>query len=294
MVGIVANEFEVDRDRLGLEQQGGARDRQFADAAGTEAAADHQTLRVPPILVAQEAADDQGELLREFLDRTLHQAGRGRLALVQQGGQFLLADAVAGFVAERIFAQLLQGLAPLFQDFPERVFAGPVANKALIVLDLEIVAVDADAGQHLGAVGRKLELVVGFFGHRPCDPKRQSKVNASAEPQVPGGASRRRRLLGPLPSPPWPPAAPPGRADQIRPRRRAVAAGEPASTGAQAQKKPVLARSHLLDRPALRTDIRTAACRGTPRNRRRQAGRRRPWAGRSSCSMSAALPSAFI
>jgi len=50
---------------------------------------------------------------------------------VEQGGQFLLADAVAGFVAERIFAQLLQGLAPLFQDFPERVFAGPVANKAL-------------------------------------------------------------------------------------------------------------------------------------------------------------------
>src|SRR5262245_10899799 len=176
MVGIAANEFQVDGNVIGLEQQTGAADRQLADPAGAKATADDQAFRVAPILEAQEAADHLGELLGEVFDRTLHQCGSGRVAFLQQGGELLLADVFAKLVAERILAEFLQGLTPLVDDLPEGLFAAPVADEALFVFDFEIVAVDPDAGQHRGAVRRQLELVVALFSHAPRYPKRQLRL----------------------------------------------------------------------------------------------------------------------
>ena len=65
---------------VGLEQYGLRADGQLADAAGAKAAADDEALRIAPILEAQEAADDLGQLLGEFLDRALHETRRLGLA----------------------------------------------------------------------------------------------------------------------------------------------------------------------------------------------------------------------
>ena len=137
-IGIVADKLEIDIDAVGLEQQAGAADGQLADAAGAEAAADDEAFRVAPILEPQEAADDQGELLGEVLDGALHDARGFGFALRQEVGELLLADLLAGFVAERILAQLLQRLAPFVENVPERVLAGLVADEAVLVLDFEL------------------------------------------------------------------------------------------------------------------------------------------------------------
>src|SRR6185503_2792756 len=52
-----------------------------------------------------------------------------------------------------VLACSAQGLAHIFKDIAERALARPVAEKALLVLDLHIVALDLDAGERRGAVG---------------------------------------------------------------------------------------------------------------------------------------------
>ncbi len=125
----------------------GAADHQFADAAGAEAAADHDPLGVLPALELEEAADDQRQLLREILDRALHDAGGLGVALGQQFVELFLGDLVARLVAERVVAGLAQRLAPVLDDVAERALAGAVADEAFVVLQLDVVAVDLDRGQ---------------------------------------------------------------------------------------------------------------------------------------------------
>ena len=72
-----------------------------------------------------------------------------------------LADLLGGFVAERIVAVLLQRLAQRIQDLPERALAGAVAEKAVVVLQFDIEAVDVDRRQP----GRA---VPGDAGGRQC------------------------------------------------------------------------------------------------------------------------------
>ena len=105
-VGIVADRLQVDCDLVGLEDDAGAADRQLADTAGAEAAADHDALGVAPGLRLEEAADDERQLLREILDRALHDGRRLEVALGEQRIELLLADLVARLVAERVVARL--------------------------------------------------------------------------------------------------------------------------------------------------------------------------------------------
>ncbi len=67
---------QVDGMPVRLEDDGGAADRELADAALAQPAADHDALGVLPFLEPQEAPDHRRELLRELLDGALDDAGR--------------------------------------------------------------------------------------------------------------------------------------------------------------------------------------------------------------------------
>ncbi len=153
LVGMVADRRELDVDAGRLQQHRGAADRELADAALAQAAADHDALGVAPALQAQEAADHGRELLGEILDRALDDAGRLRVALDEELVELLLRDLAARRLAERVLADLPQALAPILEDRPEGAVARAVADEALLVAQLDIVAVDDDRRQVIGAVG---------------------------------------------------------------------------------------------------------------------------------------------
>ena len=97
----------------------------------------------------------------EILDGALHDPGRVRIALGQQRVELLLADVLARLVAERVVAGLAQRLAPVLDDGAEGAFAGAVAQKTFVILQLDIVAVDIDGGQAGGAMrARRASVVV--------------------------------------------------------------------------------------------------------------------------------------
>src|ERR1700738_427081 len=124
IIGMIADRDQVDAPAFGLEDNVGARDRQFADPALAKAAADHDALGIGPGLGLEKAPGDISEFLSEFLDRAMHQRRRR--------DEIALGDIPGGFLAERVVAVLLQRLAQGLQDFSEGALAGAIANKALI------------------------------------------------------------------------------------------------------------------------------------------------------------------
>jgi hypothetical protein len=114
---------------------------------------------------AAPTADDQRQLLREVLDRPLQDTGRLRIAFGEQRIERLLAQLLARLVAERVLAGFAQRLAPVLDDIAEGALAGAVAEKAFIVLELDVVAVDLDQGEAGGAMRRNSRC--GGIGHEP-------------------------------------------------------------------------------------------------------------------------------
>ena len=153
IVRMVADRQHLDLEVLGLQDDLGARDGEFAEPAVAKAAADHDAFGLLPGLGFEEAAGDVGELLREILDRAVHD-GRGLGVVADQDGiEHLLADVLGWLLAERVFSRLAQRLSPLVEDVPEGALAGAVPDKSFVVLQLDIEAVDLDRGQPGGAVG---------------------------------------------------------------------------------------------------------------------------------------------
>ena len=155
-IRIVVNEFKVDIDVFRPKQKSGSRNRKFADTAGAESAADRNAFRIAPILRAQEPTDDECELLREILDGAEHETRAFRIACREEFRELLLAELLARLVAEGIFAKLPEGFPPFFDVLPECAFAGLVADEAVLVFDLDIVAIDRDAGENVGSVTRQV------------------------------------------------------------------------------------------------------------------------------------------
>src|SRR5689334_20523836 len=71
-IGVKANWDERGFRAVGLQDDVRARDRQLAQPTLAESAADDDALGVGPRLQLEKAADDPGELLRETLDRAMH------------------------------------------------------------------------------------------------------------------------------------------------------------------------------------------------------------------------------
>ncbi len=106
-----------------------------------------------------------GQLLREFLDRAVHQGCGVNVVTDQRVIQLGLAEVGGGFLAERIVAVVLQGFAQRIQDLAERTLAGAVAEIAVIVLQFDIEAVHLHGRQTGRAVAGDARCRYDIFSH---------------------------------------------------------------------------------------------------------------------------------
>src|SRR5262249_27033798 len=119
--------------------------------AGAGSAAHHDPFGIAPRFELEEMADDERKLLREILNRPLHNAGGLGVPLCEQRIELLPADLLARLVPERIVAGFAQRLAPALEDRAERALVGAVAGQPFVVLQFAIVAFALD----LGRAGRR-------------------------------------------------------------------------------------------------------------------------------------------
>src|SRR6185369_16894020 len=145
------------------------------------------------------AANDLGQLLGKVLDGALDHPSRLGRALGKQCVELLFRYLVGRLIAERIFAELAQRLPPLVEQLPEGPFARLVADEAVLVLDLEVVGIDLDAGQHRGTVRRQGGLF-GFLGHAPSQAPCARIVPARASRAFAMAVSQARTSAGPVKS----------------------------------------------------------------------------------------------
>ena len=73
IIRMKADRHQIDIEVFGLKDDVGAGDGEFADPALPEATADHDALGIGPCLGLEEPPGHIGQLLGEFLDRTVHQ-----------------------------------------------------------------------------------------------------------------------------------------------------------------------------------------------------------------------------
>ena len=167
LVRMVLDELQFDLVVVGFQQHLGAPDRQLADAARAKAAADDDGLGIFPARSLDEALDHRRESLGELFDGAVDDAAGFRIAFGQQLVELLLRHLVGRLLAERIGAELAQRLAPFLQHLVKGAAARLVADETVLVLDLEVVAVDLDARQPFGTVRiENLTLVCGHNAHR--------------------------------------------------------------------------------------------------------------------------------
>jgi len=121
------------------------------------------------------------EFLGEFLDRTVHECGGGDVVAHQHLVERTLGDCVGGFAAQGIVTAFLQRLAQAVQNPAERALAGAVAEKALLVLQLDIETVDVDRGQTGPAVAGDARRRDDIFGHCPY-PRWKPECTTAVEP----------------------------------------------------------------------------------------------------------------
>src|SRR4051794_27761780 len=133
-VGVVTDRNELDRHLFRLEDDRGAADHHLADATGAEAAADDDALGVLPAFGLEVAADDERQLLGEFLDRPLYDARGLAITFGQQVIERLLGNLIAWLFTERIVARFAHRLPPVLDDLAEGALAGAVADEAFVVL----------------------------------------------------------------------------------------------------------------------------------------------------------------
>src|SRR5207245_9844025 len=92
IIGAKAYWQQIDLEVLGLENDIGARNRKLADPALAKAAADHDAFGVSPGLGLEKSLGHMGELLREFLDRAVHQRVGADVIAHQRLVECTLAD----------------------------------------------------------------------------------------------------------------------------------------------------------------------------------------------------------
>src|SRR5258708_6908458 len=146
-VGMKADRHQLDLEVFILENDSGARDREFAEPAVAKPATDHDALGLVPRLGLEEFSRHIGQFLRKLLDRAVQDGGRLQIVADQNGVELLLADLVRRLVTERILVRLAQRLAPFVENLAKRPLAGAVAEKTVFVLQFEVETVDLDRRQ---------------------------------------------------------------------------------------------------------------------------------------------------
>src|SRR5262245_46708136 len=142
MVGVVAYRSDFHLDLLGLENDRRAANGKFADAAPGHASAHHQPLGLLPSLQLEKTLRDSGKLLREAFDRAVDDAGCFGVTRFQELVEALLVDVVAGLITEGVLAEIAKRLAPGLDEFAKGLLAGAVADETVLILQLDVVAVD--------------------------------------------------------------------------------------------------------------------------------------------------------
>ena len=99
LVGMRADRHQVDLKILGLENDVGARDREFTDPALPKATADHDAFGVGPGLGLEEPTRHVSKLLGECLDRAMHQGGSVNVVADKHLVERALGDRLGGFAA---------------------------------------------------------------------------------------------------------------------------------------------------------------------------------------------------
>jgi hypothetical protein len=102
--------------------------------------------------------------LRERFDCSLDYADAFGLAFSQQCIQLLPGKLAGGNFAEGILSDIAKRLAPIFKGLPKRAFAGPIANKPLVVFQLNVVTENLNFGEKAGAMAQT-RTFCRFFGH---------------------------------------------------------------------------------------------------------------------------------
>lgn len=151
-IGVKADRHQIDLEPLRLEQDVGACDREFTDPALPKAAADNNAFGVGPGLGLEKTRRHIGQFLREFLDRAVHQGRRADVVAYQRLVERVLGDRFGGFIPQRVVAVFLQRFAQRIQYLAERALAGAIAEKTVVVFQLDIEAVHVYGGQTGGAV----------------------------------------------------------------------------------------------------------------------------------------------
>src|SRR5262249_7931150 len=147
IIRVEADRYQIDLEVFRLQHDLGTRDRKLPHPALAKTTTDHDALGLRPRLGLEEAPGDISEFLRELLDRAVHDGGGLDVVADQYFIEHLLADLVGRLVAKGVLAGLAQRLAPAVEDLAEGALAGAVAEKAVLVLQFEIEAVDVDRRQ---------------------------------------------------------------------------------------------------------------------------------------------------
>jgi hypothetical protein len=142
LVRIAVNRSKPDVDLFSLEDDRRPADHELAHATCTKPSANCDTLGVFPALQLEIAANDQGKFLGEVLDRAMDNSRRLRFSPLQKLVKLLPTQFIADLIAKRIVACLPKRFAPVMDDLPECAFAGTIAEKALVILELDVVAVE--------------------------------------------------------------------------------------------------------------------------------------------------------
>src|SRR5260370_42713574 len=135
--------FEV----LGVEQNFGARNGEFAEPAVAKAAAHGDALGLVPGLGFEERPRYVDEVLREILDGAVHDCRSFAVVTDQRSVKFFLADIFGRLLPEWVFARFAQRLPPLFESFQEGGFAGAIPEECFLILHCEVETIALDPRQ---------------------------------------------------------------------------------------------------------------------------------------------------
>ncbi len=133
------------------------------------------------------------------LDRAMHQRGSVDVVAHQRLVERVLADGLGGFAAQGVVAVFLQRLAQRVQNLAERTLAGAVAEKAVVVLQLDIEAVYIHRRQTGRAMPGDARGRDDIFSHFAL-PSRNSRGTTAREPVGFIGGMRERLSLNSQPA----------------------------------------------------------------------------------------------
>jgi len=100
----MANGYNVGRHPICFENDTRSAYRELSHAAGAKAAADDQAFSLFPRFQLEKAPNDQRELLREFLDRTLDNSGCLWITVAEQAIKLLLGDFLVDLVSLGVYS----------------------------------------------------------------------------------------------------------------------------------------------------------------------------------------------